>query len=432
VTLRDQSSFNPEPRAVPTPDAPPEHGKAPAPVSRDERIESIDVLRGFALLGVLFMNMQSFAMPFSAYMNPTSYGADWPLGLTLWSIGHIVADAKFITIFSMLFGAGIVLMTSRAEARTGRSAGVHYRRMFWLLLFGAAHGTLIWYGDILLSYALCGLIIWLFRRSKPVLLITVAIVLIAIPAMILPMFGGYLDGLQPDEAAEMLKMWSPTAEQLETKLAAYRGGYLDHHPVRVEAWASMFGYIVIFGWRILGIMFLGMAMVKLSVLTAARSSRFYVRLTVAGFGLGLPLSSYSVYFQQTHDWQMRACMGQGAMYNYFGSLFSAFGWTGLVMLLCHASGFAGAKRRLAATGRMAFTNYIMQSLMCTSIFYGHGLGYFGHLDRMTQWGLVVVIAALQLGYSPWWLSRYRFGPLEWLWRSLTYWRRQPMRRDAMA
>lgn len=149
--------------------APPAATAMPAaPVTAGERIVSLDVLRGFAILGILIMNIQSFSMISAAYLNPTAYGDLTGLNRVVWTLSHLFADLKFISIFSMLFGAGIVLFARRLEAKGLRAGPVHYRRAIWLLLIGLAHGFLLWYGDILAIYGLVGLIVYLmWRRSPP-------------------------------------------------------------------------------------------------------------------------------------------------------------------------------------------------------------------------------------------------------------------------
>ncbi len=396
-----------------------------APVTAAERINSIDVLRGVALSGVLLMNMQAFAMPFCAYMNPKSYRNDDPLNFPLWCINHVLADGKFITIFSMLFGAGIVLMTSRAKARTGRSLSVHYRRMFWMAIFGCMHGIFIWHGDIVLTYAVCGLFAYWFRNRSPRLLIIVSLALMGVTALLMANFDKMMDGMSPDELQKMSDMWSPSAEKIALYEATYRGGYLTHLSKRFDEWQEMMGFLMIFGGRVLGVMLLGMALFKSDVLSAARSNKFYATLMVIGFGAGLPLAAYGIYNQDVHGWTMEHSFGRGSLFNYAGSLFSAFGWIGVVMWMCRSDRWPGLKKRFAAVGQMAFTNYIMHSVICTTIFYGHGLGYFGRVGRVGQLLLVLAIVMVQLWYSPIWLKLFRFGPLEWAWRSLTYWKRQP-------
>ncbi len=401
---------------------------AAAPVTETGRIESIDVLRGFALLGVLLMNMQAFAMPFSAYMNPTSYGNNDAVNFALWCVNHVLADGKFITIFSMLFGAGVVLMTTRARERTGKSAWLHYRRMLWLMLFGVLHGVLLWYGDILFLYGVCGLLIYLLRRLRPLLLLIIAGVLFCVTGLFLLGMESFVGKMSAKDLAGIKQMWSPTAEWLAGQEEAYRGSYMVHLSERAKAWASMLPMLVFFGWRIAANMLIGMALFKTGVLSAARSKRLYIGFIVVGFGVGVPMVAFGVHRQVSSEWDMVAGMGIGAVFNYVGSMIVAFGWIGVVMLMCQSGWLTGLQRRLAAVGRMAFTNYIMHSVICTTIFYGHGLGYFGKVDRTGQLLIVVLIAAFQLLYSPLWLRRFRFGPLEWLWRTLTYWRRTPFAR----
>ena len=300
--------------------------------------------------------------------------------------------------------------------------------MLWLLLFGSLHGVLLWYGDILLTYAICGLIAYWFGRRRPWLLVVLSVVCICIPAFLLANFRTYFETISPEESQQMLEMWAPSAEVIAAKEAAYRGGYLDHLPERFKSWASMFGFLFIFGWRVLGVMLLGMALLKSGVFSGAKSRGFYSVLVVIGFVCGLPLVGYGVHYQVSRGWDMVEGMGSGSLFNYFGSLLVAFAWIGVILLLCRSDRLTGLKGRLAAVGRMAFTNYIMHSVLCTTLYYGHGFGFFGRVDRVGQLGIVIVIAALQLWYSPLWLKHFQFGPLEWLWRTLTYWHPQPFRR----
>ena len=405
------------------PSAPRPVHRGSLPVGAMERIATLDLLRGFALLGVLLMNMQAFAMVFAYYMNPLAGGAVGALDFWCWVVNHVLGDQKFMTIFSMLFGAGIVLMTSRAEARTGRSAGLHYRRMFWLLVFGAVHGILIWVGDILFLYAICGSLAYLFRRVRTWILVALALLLLLIPALILTGFGAHIEQASPEELVEFLEVWSPAPEVIQAEEAAYRGNWLSQQPFRFEAWKGVFSFIFIFGWKVLGLMLLGMALLRNGLLSGARSPRVVRTLAVVGLGVGFSLAALGVLYNQQAGWGLASGLGIGSLFNYFGSLLASFGYVGLILAIHLAGRLAGLRRRLSAVGRMAFTNYIMHSLICTTIFYGHGLGLFGTVGRLPQLGLVIVIGAAQLWYSPLWLRHFRFGPLEWLWRTLTYGRR---------
>jgi uncharacterized protein len=175
-------------------------------------------------------------------------------------------------------------------------------------------------------------------------------------------------------------------------------------------------------------MLLGMALMKLGVLSAERSMRFYRRMTLIGYGAGLPLAILSAVILDAHLFDPLFVSRYGGIPNYFGSILVAFGHIGAVMLMVKSGALQAVVDRFAAVGRMALTNYLTHSLVMTSLFYGYGLGLYGDVPRIGQQGFVAVVIGLQLFLSPWWLRYFRFGPAEWLWRSLTYGQRQPMRR----
>ena len=154
------------------------------PTKRSERIQSLDILRGFAVLGILIMNIQSFSMPGSAYSNPLAYGDLTGINKLVWIVSHILADQKFMNIFSILYGAGIILVTSRAELKTGKSIGLHYRRTFWLLILGLIHAHLIWYGDILVAYSISALILFPLRKLRPSVQFIIGVFLFSIHSII--------------------------------------------------------------------------------------------------------------------------------------------------------------------------------------------------------------------------------------------------------
>jgi uncharacterized protein len=399
------------------------------PVIQTERIASLDVLRGVAVLGILVMNIQSFSMPGAAYMNPSAYGDLDGANHWVWYISHLLADQKFWTIFSMLFGAGIVLMTSRAEAAGRGSAGIHYRRMGWLLLFGLLHAHLFWYGDILYAYAMCGFVAYLFRKFPPWLLLVLGLAAASVTFGVNLLFGWMLaDGHMPVEQAST--WWMPAQEVINAEIAAYRGGWLDQLPHRMSTAIvfQTFLLLVFFGWRTGGIFLIGMALYKLGVFSAARSKGFYAALVAIGALVGVPVIMYGAHRNLEAAWDVTYSFYRGGLYNYWGSILVALGWVGLVMLLCKSDVLGFAKRVLAAVGQMALTNYLTQTIICTTVFYGHGFGAFGHFERTHQIVTVLAVWIVQLIWSPIWMRSFRFGPFEWLWRSLTYLKPQPMRR----
>ena len=427
---------------------------AAQPVTGTERITAIDTLRGVAVLGILVMNIYAFAMPFIAYSNPlTMGGLEW-YNLGTWFFTHVFFDQKFMTIFSLLFGGGMVLMWQRAEEKNAKFGRVYYRRQFWLLLIGAFHGYLIWFGDILFHYALMGMFIYWFRKLQARTLIIIGLCLL--PVALLFSYGGalYIEEMQgqvseieeivaagdtlTDEQTEIKAQWdemqpfmAPTDEDLQNDLAAYRGNYigiLKHRVPMVMAFQlqSTFAFIM---WRVGGLMLIGMAMMKLGILSGQRDSAYYRKMMLIGYGLGLPIVLFSAYNLYAHEFHELYLFRVGMVPNYVGSVLVALGHIGAVMLLVKANAWAGLMKRFSAVGRMALTNYLMHSIILTTIFYGYGLGLYGEIPRLAQMAFVVMVVGLQLLISPLWLERYRFGPIEWLWRSLTYWKRQPMRRD---
>jgi len=185
-------------------------------------------------------------------------------------------------------------------------------------------------------------------------------------------------------------------------------------------------------WRVTALMLLGMALYKKGILSAQQSNRFYLKLTIFGILVGLPLIIYGIYSDFNSGWTMRQSMFFNQQYNYIGSVGIALAYIGIVMLVCKSGIAMKCKSWLAAVGKMAFTNYILESLICTFIFYGHGLGFFGQVERKFQILIVFAVWILILVISPLWLKYFRFGPLEWLWRSLTYWKLQPFRRSQVS
>ncbi|MCY4659575.1 MAG: DUF418 domain-containing protein [Acidobacteria bacterium] len=406
------------------------HRADAAPVAEAPRIDSIDVLRGFALLGILVMNVQSFAMPQAAYFNPTAYGDLEGANLWVWLVGRLFFDQKFMTIFSMLFGAGIVVMAGRAEARGGAAGRVHYRRMGWLLVIGLLHAHLLWYGDILFVYAACGMVLYPLRHLSPGQLIALGTTLLAVGSAFSVGVGMSLP-YWPEEALTAFSddAWRPTPEVIEAELAVYRGGWLAQLPSRsADALAFETALLLMWGfWRAGGLMLIGMGLFHREVFAARRSPRFYAGLIAAAVAVGLPMQAYGLSLDFARDWPPWSFF-LGQQFNYWPSIAVSLGWVGLVMLACRSPALHRFTRPFAAVGQTALTNYLLQTVLCTTIFYGHGLGWFGSVDRVGQLGVVAAVWALQLVASPLWLHRFRFGPAEWAWRSLAYGARQPLRR----
>jgi uncharacterized protein len=405
-----------------------------APVAESERLQALDVLRGFAVLGILVMNVQMFSMPYAAYFNPLALGPPSSRDLAVWSIAHVLADQKFMTIFSLLFGAGVLLQAERLAGRGASPASIHYRRMAWLLLFGFLHAYLLWHGDILVLYAVCGMLVYPARRLSARTLLALGLGALAVGSSIALAAGLTMDAWPPEAVRDFTDSWSPPADQVAAETAAFQGGWMSQLPWRAAySLESQTSDIFFWGiWRAGGLMLAGMALLKWGVLTGKRRPAFFGRLAAAGFGVGLPLVAWGLTRNHATGWNMRDGFFLLAQWNYWGSLLVSLGWIGLLLTLWHSGAARDAFARLAAVGRMAFTCYIFETLISTSVFYGHGLGLFGRVDRLGQMLFTVSVWIILLIVAPLWLMRFRQGPLEWLWRTLTYGHAEPIARGRKA
>jgi len=405
-------------------------GNPAEPIERGQRIAAIDVMRGIAVLGILVMNVQSFAMPSAAYINPAAYGDLTGANRWVWIAGRLLADEKMYGLLAMLFGAGILLMAARVAARGVRPGPLHYRRMACLMLFGVLHPHLLWSDDILWFYGVSGMVVYLFRNRSPRTLIASAVLFFAIGSAAFLSAGTLVRRLPPDQYAEfMAENWQPTPDVVRDEIATYRGGWLRQQPARTaDAFMMETAIFVIFlGWKTIGNMLLGMALFKWRVTTGERPTAFYRRMAAAGFSIGLTIVAIGIWKDFAVHWDGGYSFFFGSQFNYWGAIAADMGWIGAIVLLCKSDRLSGLTAPLAALGRTAFSNYILQTLICSMIFYGNGLALFGAVSRTQQLLIVFAIWAVQLAISRWWVRHFAFGPLEWLWRSLTYWRQMPMR-----
>ena len=410
-----------------------------------ERIQTLDIVRGVAVMGILAMNIVAFAMPGAAYLNPAAYGTEGPADLASWLFSFLLIDGRMRGFFSFLFGASMLLVIERAEASGASPASIHYRRMLWLLLFGLIHYYFIWYGDILSLYAPVGMVAFAFRRCRPKVLIGWAVALLVVQLLLFAgitasFYEAAARAAAPNASAEAIQAWATSKEgiglytpaQLDAVLATHRGSYADllAHMLTGRKAQGPIQAFLFFGWETLAYMLLGMAALKTGFLTGAWPDRSYRRIVWTGFAIGIP--AYAILAWQLLDANF--------------SVLSLFTWSitatvpfrvpmilataSLVILLTRRR--TGLTDRIAAAGRAAFTNYLGTSLVMTFLFYGWGLGLYGTLPRAELWLLVVAMWAIMLLWSRPWLDRFRYGPFEWLWRSLARWQLQPMRRPLPA
>jgi uncharacterized protein len=281
-----------------------------------------------------------------------------------------------------------------------------------------------------MTYALCALVAVLFRKWSPTLLVVVGIAAVSVASLVYILFGFSLPYMPPDAYEGMKLGWQPGAEVVSHEISTYQSGWLNQMTLRVPASLRFqtFIFLFFFMWRAGGLMLVGMALFKWGVLTAERSKQFYSVLMAAGLITGFPIVIYGVIRNFAANWSMDQAWFLGSQFNYWGSLPVSLGYIGLMMLLSKLPRLTPITGVLGAVGRMALTNYLLQTVICTTIFYGHGLGLFGQVERSQQILIVLGVWILQLIISPWWLRYYRFGPAEWLWRSLTYWQIQPIKK----
>jgi uncharacterized protein len=399
------------------------------PVGESQRIVSLDVLRGFALLGILFINLPSMAMISAARASPYAYLDATASDVWIWGALSVLADGKFMAIFSMLFGAGTFLMADRLD-RSGTPAWPAYcRRLLFLFAVGMAHAYLLWHGDILVSYAICGVTVFLLRKCSARTLILCAGIFFVIGLVTTVESGRvvnfvvrYLPEIFPAEV-------SPQAETL-----AFRGGIIAQLPMRARYFSMIqtVGFAVSSYWRIVPAMLLGIAFLKAGYFAPGKKSVVFGRVAlVAGLCVGIVLALLGIVARAGVGWDRNFGSLVYELGNYLSSIPCALGWVGAILLLMATGARSWLVSWVAPLGRMAFTNYLLQTIIGTAIFYGHGLGMFGKVHRASLLLIAIGIWLFQLVMSAWWMSRFRFGPLEWLWRGFTYKKLPPIRRAVL-
>jgi len=378
----------------------------------------MDVLRGVGVLGMMAVHIQLFAAPSLARWNPTAYGDLHGLNWWVWLLTALLADGKFISIFAMLLGTSIVMMSGRADPGADRPWRTHLRRMGVLLVLGLAHAYLLWYGDMLVPLALGGAVVFFARRWPPRWLLRVGVLAFAIGSVVSVALTWSAIQSHPSEVAAWRQEWTaPSAVALE--VVQYQGSWVEQMGHRVPAaWENeTWTFATRLVWQMTGLMLIGMALFKLGALSAARSRAFYLALGGFGFATGIALNSLGLWRSSVTNWDLVDFALVSQPLHYWGDVLVALGWTALVMLLCQ---LGWRLRPVATVGRMALTNYLLQSVICTTIFYGHGLGLFGRVDRAGQFAIVVAVWTFEILASTAWLRYYAVGPVEWVTRLLVY------------
>lgn len=405
------------------------------PTRITERITVIDILRGFAIFGILMVNIHFFANPWNAPR--LSFETNLGAGLVT-SIINLFFTNKFFSLFSFLFGLGIAIQMNRAEAKNVRFLPLYLRRLFFLALFGLAHGILIWIGDILFIYAVVGLIVvLLFRGLKTRGLLVWGIVPVVL-IMLFIWFGVFSYEMLPEEVTGMRAALSESLTDVEAEnandLIVYgTGTYAEITAERAEDFVAAGTEAEIFIVPSILLMFLiGLAVGKKGVLFDIDNNLDYFRRMLwwtLPLGLLFNIAAVATGVDLSSNAGMELTWGFGVFMTglLVGAPLLSLAYMSGIVLLTRQPWAQNILKHLAPVGRMALSNYLMHSIVCTLIFYGYGFGLFGQLGPVPLLGIVIAIYAVQIPISAWWLRRFRFGPFEWLWRSLTYMQFQPMR-----
>jgi len=385
------------------------------------RYHSLDLSRGVAVLAILVVNIWAFALPFSAYGNPSVYGDMSGANYWTWLLSFVLVQEKFITIFSMLFGAGVALFVDHARARSESAAVLHYRRMTALLVIGLLHAYGLWSGDILTAYAVLGMVLFLFLRCADRTLLLWALSLIGISVLLLVLFAVSLPKLPAADLAELGEFWQPATAQIADEIANYRAGWWQQMQTRVPTTLELQTMLLSFySIRLLGQMLLGVYLFRSGFLTGHWSASAYRWCALLGLGIGLAMAHRGAIGNVEAGFAFAHAMGFGQLWNNIGSLIAALGYLSLFVLWSQSSFAPRARQLLEQAGRTGFTLYLGSTLICTTLFYGHGFGLFATLDRFALFAIVLMVWVLLLLFAQLWLTRFRQGPLETLWRYCTY------------
>ncbi len=374
------------------------------PITAASRITSLDLVRGVAVLGILLMNAVSFKFATVPYLNLSAGGSetwlDWAVGL----FGEIFVDQKFMGLFSLLFGAGVVLFLGRVEARGGRAALLSLWRNGLLLAIGVLH-SLLWSGDVLTAYALSSVVLIALRKLPAQALVIIGTGLFLVPVAVDSVMQSVVNATD----SSLVGIWvQPGAESVGEELTQ-----------ELLGWVVTLNYFM----RGLALILMGAGLYRLGFMSGEMSAGTYRKVAFIGLGVGLPLAAAGVIITVMNDFS-RDVAFSSQIPNHLGTIPATLGYMSLLILWNRRSD-GWLKRRLRAAGRMALTNYLTQTILGVLVL----TAWLGdaEVNRSGIVLFVVTVWALQLWWSQAWLSRFRFGPAEWLWRVATYRRWQPLR-----
>jgi len=409
------------------------------PVGTSERIITLDFIRGIAVLGILFANITAFGQPLIAYFWPEALsGGPTAWDRAIWFFQLVFVDHKFRGLFSILFGAGVYLFTERAWAR-GSGRWLQFRRLCWLLVFGVIHYFLIWHGDILGAYAAAGMMALPMLKWHAARQLRVGIWIYVLGSLVFlaGFTGAYLVSTTPEVAAyapadareSITEAPQKALEETDATIALYGGDSypaIVRHMATEEAGGFVNGLIIIPLMETLGLVLIGMALFRMGFFSGGFDSAKMRKWGWRGLLGGLAFTALVALWPFASDWQMFRTL---LVFNALGRLAQvpvALGAAALLVVNAQRLARTWLGSRFVAAGRMAFSNYLGTSILMVFVFQGWALGLFGKLHRPELMLIVCAVWVAMLLWSKPWLDRFRYGPLEWLWRCLTYWKLFPL------
>jgi len=422
------------------------------PLKLSERIHSLDIMRGIVLFGILLMNINGFGLE-GAYGDPTVSGGATGWNLITWITTNMFFEGTMRALFSLLFGVGMFILLDRLEKKGAgiKGADIYFRRLIWLLIFGLIHGyLLLWTGEILYDYALMGFVIYSFRDFKPKNLLILASILFICGGVWY--YADYQRDLKFMNDVELAQAHKNENKELTKELKEADFKWQEMQYKRSPEGIAEFnenmhkGYLDIVSflapenrrtdqnwpyrydlWDVFTMMLIGIALFRMNILSAEKSYSFYGFMALVGYGVGLTTNYFEVNYIMDNNFSFLSFSKTNITYD-LGRVGVAIGHVALIMIFCKLPLLNWLKLGLSAVGKMALTNYIMHSIICMIFFTGVGFSMFGKLQRYELLYVVFSIWIFQLILSPIWLKYFQFGPLEWIWRNLSYGKKHKIKR----
>lgn len=405
------------------------------PISLKERIEVIDIIRGFAVFGILIVNMAYFNSPVYLIVTDIQMWTgvlDRVASITI----RFLAEGKFISIFSLLFGMGMAILMMRADQKGFKFVPIYTRRLLILFLIGLVHSIFLWAGDILVPYAIFGFLLLLFRNCKQRTLIVWAIIFLVTPVLLMGLGWAFLEiGRSVPEAAKQIdkafaEMDIKYRMLFEQSLRVYsEGSFADIMKMRLKDLVFMYFGLTFYGLNVIGMFLIGLYVARSGILTAISENLKLLR-RVFWFGLIFGIIGNIIYVYARENANLLVPSSSTFLYTVgflIGAPTLSLFYITVIVLLIQFDRWKKLLKVFSAVGKTSISNYLFQSLICTIIFYNYGFGFYGKVGPALGIVLTLMIITLQIVISNWWIKHFNFGPIEWLWRSATYGKVQPMR-----